>query len=400
MSRRLLLFGFAALALLLSLATSCAAQVMPPLAARPLSSMARQMAAPGGVRQITGHRPDLPYLVADPAVMPQPDGSVWVAGTGDILVWPSLEAMMRGEPAKKLVLNLYQRVGGRTVRLNPDELPWDLQFYERGGRRILLGGVMSPRPGTEHARWPDDNISRRIKIAEYDESLPGWVFREEAFFGTPDHQSFLGHAYGHQLYSENGQDYVFHEEVSYEADTATGQPRVGTGHFATELFVRRVGPQGPGEKIKVLGVKDLPLASTQRVIGGFLLEGPRVARYLVQGKPVHVVFYSTGDYPTKNYTVMAAYSTSGPLGPYQSIDDTGNQPLNLTAKMQDSVGLYGVGRAFPFTYQDKPWIIFHGARDIPGVDHSQWPKAEPIRHLYVAPLEMGFAPDGRFWIRL
>ncbi|HEY9842875.1 MAG TPA: hypothetical protein V6D23_20585, partial [Candidatus Obscuribacterales bacterium] len=198
---------------------------------------------------------------------------------------------------------------------------------------------------------------------------------------------------------ENSQDYVFHEEVSHEVDTATGQPRPGTGHFATELFVRRIGPDGPGEKHRILGVQDLPLSVTRRVIGGFLLEGPRPARYLVQGKPVHVVYFSTGDYPTKNYTVMAAYSTTGPLGPYKPVSENGN-PLNLTRRLQDRIGLYGVGRAFPFMYRNQPWVIFHGARDLPGVDHNQWPKAEPIRHLYVAPLEMGFRPDGSFWLKI
>lgn len=398
---RLLLTLSAFLALALPLTAACApltAAGRSSLPVRPATNVrlaANPANAPASVRQITGQRPDSPYLVADPAVQPQPDGSVWVSGTGDVLVWPSLDAMMAGGPARRLELQLYARVGGKIVALSGEELPWDLQFYTRSGRRILLGGVMTPRPGEDHAHWPGDNISRRIKIAEYDTALPGWVFAEQPFFGVADHESFLGHAYGHQLYNEQGKDYVFHEEVSAEVDTATGQPRAGTGHFATELFVREIGPQGPGDKIRILGVQDLPLETTRRVIGGFLLEGPRVARYVVQGKPVHVVFFSTGDYPTKNYTVMAAYSTSGPLGPYRPVLENGS-PLNLTRRLQDKIGLYGVGRAFPFSYHNQPWIIFHGARDIPGVDHSQWPKQEPIRHLYVAPLEMGFRPDGSF----
>ncbi|MEZ0370329.1 MAG: hypothetical protein ACAI44_14665 [Candidatus Sericytochromatia bacterium] len=396
MIRPLILSAACSLALLLPLAASCA-NSPAPVASWPLLRLA---AAPATtVRQITGLDPTAPWLVADPAIVPQPDGSVWVSGTGDLLAWPSLDALMAGVSAKKLDLRLYQRVGGKIVALNPEELPWDLQFYARGGRRLLLGGLMSPRPGSEHARWPDDNISRRIKRAQYDESLPGWVFDEAPYFGSTDYAHFPGHAYGHQLYSENSQDYVFHEEVSHEVDTATGQPRPGTGHFATELFVRRIGPDGPGEKHRILGVQDLPLSVTRRVIGGFLLEGPRLARYLVQGKPVHVVYFSTGDYPTKNYTVMAAYSTTGPLGPYKPVSENGN-PLNLTRRLQDRIGLYGVGRAFPFMYRNQPWVIFHGARDLPGVDHNQWPKAEPIRHLYVAPLEMGFRPDGSFWLKI
>lgn len=385
------------------LTSACAAQAIPQ-PNRPVglaaanTRQANAQAAQTKVRQVTGHRPDSPYLVADPAIMPQPDGSVLVAGTGDVLRWPSLDALMQGEPAKRVEMRLYQRLGNKIVELRDEELPWDLQFYEKNGRRTLLGGVMSPRPGTEHARWPDDNISRRIKIADYDASRSGWVFAEKPYFGTPDHNFFVGHAYGHQLYSENGQDYVFHEEVSQEVDTATGHPNGDSGHFATELFVRKIGHTGPGEKIKILGVQDMPLETTRRVIGGFLLEGPRVARYLVQGKPVHVVYFSTGDYPTKNYTVMAAYSTQGPLGPYKAVTEN-NRPLNLTKRIQDKIGLYGVGRAFPFMYRNQPWIIFHGARDIPGVDHNQWPKQEPIRHLYVAPLNMSFDAKGQFSVK-
>lgn len=382
--------------LLVSLAASCAAITAQrtPASLRAANSGPNALPAFDRVRQITGLSPQAPWRAADPALQPQPDGSVWISGTGDLLSWPGLDALMSGAAPSRRELKLFQRVGAEIVPLNPDELPWDLEFYTRQGKPVLLGGVMSPRPGASHARWPDDNISRRIRIADYDAGRGGWVFAEQPFFGTPDHQNWPGHAYGHQLWSEDGKDYVFHEEVSYEADDASGRPRQGTGHFATELFVRPIGPKGPGEKVRVLGVADLPLAATRRVIGGFLLEGPRPARYTVAGKPVHVVYFSTGDYPTKNYTVRAAYSTSGVLGPYRPVHDDTGAPLNLTGRLQDSLHLYGVGRAFPFSYQDQPWIVFHGAHDLPGVDHTQWPKQEPLRELFVAPLQMAWRADG------
>lgn len=353
----------------------------------------------GRVRQITGQTADAPR-VADPALQLQPDGSVWVSGTGALLSWPSLDALMVGQPPQARPLRLFERVRGQVVPLNDEELPWDLEFYQRGGRQLLIGGLMSPRPDAWHARWPADNISRRIKQATYDSRLSGWVFDETPLFGQVDFARFPGHSYGHQLFSEAGQDYLFHDQVSSEVDTLTGLPCPGSGHFATEIFLRRLSAAGEvSAPVRLLGIQDLPLEATRRVLGGFLLEGPRPARYVVQGRCVHVIFFSTGDYPTKNYTVRAAYSTQGLLGPYRPIGEPG-QPANLTADLQQRLGLYGVGRAFPFSYRGQSWILFHGAHDLPGVDHTRWPKQEPLRQLFVAPLEMGFDAAGRFWLRI
>lgn len=387
----------------LSLVFSACAARQPQLAVQtPVALNTQNQASPTGHpswRQITGQDPSFPWRVADPALMTQPDGSIWVAGTGDLLRFKNLGALVQGEKPERLELRLFQHVGKQIVPLHDEELPWDLQFYPRGTGQVLLGGVMSPRPGQLHARWPQDNLSRRIKQASYDTSRRGWVFAEKPLFGTPDHDNPLGHAYGHQLYSEKGQTYLFYEAISQEVNSETGQPDGDSGHYATELFVRPLNAQGQaGPERRILGRSDLPLDASRRVFGGFLLEGPRPTRYLVQGKTVHVVFFSTGDYPTKNYTVRAAYSTQGVLGPYRVVQDDQGRAANLTEKLQNDARLYGVGRAFPFEYQGQPWIIFHGAHDLPGVDHTVWPKEEPIRHLFIAPLSMGFHPDQRFWI--
>ncbi|HUP56000.1 MAG TPA: hypothetical protein VM598_01010, partial [Bdellovibrionota bacterium] len=42
------------------------------------------------------------------------------------------------------------------------------------------------------------------------------------------------------------------------------------------------------------------------------------------------------------------------------------------AQLQDEAGLHGVGRAFPFRDPSgQTWIVFHGATDVDGVDHSR-----------------------------
>lgn len=146
---------------------------------------------------------------------------------------------------------------------------------------------------------------------------------------------------------------MFHEEISNEG--------------ITEVFIRKMNsPFSTGKSKKIIGIENLPLLDTKRVGGGHLLEGPRYGTTMVKGKKIHLIFFSTGDFPTKNYATRVAYSLTSIDGPYTVIDG------DLT-KVAEEKGLHGVGRAFPFNFKGRDWIIFHGAKDIPGEDHTQWP---------------------------
>lgn len=137
-----------------------------------------------------GPRRDM--MVADPAIVEQND-SILVMGTGDVLKYKNIHALINGESPKKENLILFKEVsvGENKVilQMTPQELPWDLQIYEMNGVKYLYGGVMSPLPGLVEARWPEENISRRIKVATFDNKLKGWVFKESPVFGDINHHS-------------------------------------------------------------------------------------------------------------------------------------------------------------------------------------------------------------------
>lgn len=325
------------------------------------------------IKQIHCPGPGRDMMVADPAIVPATN-SILIMGTGDILKWRNLDSMISGSAPQRESLTLFKEVpaGGRKVvlPLTPPELPWDLQFYILNGQTHLYGGVMSPLPETNDARWPEDNISRRIKVATFDKTLQGWVFREQPVFGKVDHRSWPGHSYGQQIVKHLNSFYMFHEEISRDG--------------VTEIFVRKMlTPSQAGPAKKIIGIENLRADKTVRVDGGHLLEGPRYAN--ISGR--HFIFFSTGDFPTKNYATRVA-SSSNIEGPYQVIEDT-NGAIDLT-KAAQKFGLYGVGRAFPFKYQGKDWIIFHGAKDIPGVNHNVWPANLDRfqRCLFAAPIEL------------
>lgn len=301
--------------------------------------------------------PGREFMVADPAIVEQND-SILIMGTGDILKYKNISTLISGKAPVKESLTLFKEisVGERKVivHLADQELPWDLQFYEIEGKKYLYGGVMSPLPGTNDARWPDENISRRIKVATFDKTLKGWVFEEAPVFGKIDHRNWPGHSYGQQMIKSKNALYMFHEEISREG--------------ITEIFIRKMlTPFKAGKAKKLVGIEHLPLEQTRRVDGGQLLEGPRYSLTKINGQDVHLIYFSTGDFPTKNYATRVAYSVKGIEGPYSVFDGDITEAAEKT-------GLYGVGRAFPFTHMGKNWIIFHGAKDLPGVDHNRWPE--------------------------
>lgn len=325
------------------------------------------------IKQIHCPGPGREMMVADPAIVATA-GSVLVMGTGDILKWKNLDSLISGAAPQRETLNLFKEVmiGERKVSLPlaPPELPWDLQFYTLNGEAHLYGGVMTPLPNTNDARWPEDNISRRIKVATFDKTLKGWVFKEAPVFGKADHGRWPGHSYGQQIVRHQNTTFMLHEEISRDG--------------VTEIFIRRmITPLKAGAAKKIIGIENLKPDKTVRVDGGHLLEGPRYTN--ING--THFIFFSTGDFPTKNYATRVAYS-SHIEGPYKVIEDS-NGAIDLTLPAQ-RLGLYGVGRAFPFKYQGKDWVIFHGAKDIPGVNHNVWPANLDRfqRCLFAAPIQI------------
>lgn len=325
------------------------------------------------IKQIHCPGPGREMMVADPAIVPAA-GSVLVMGTGDILKWKNLDALISGSAPQREHLTLFKEVtiGDRQVvmPMSPPELPWDLQFYTLNGEAHLYGGLMSPLPNVNDARWPEDNISRRIKVATFDKKLKGWVFKEAPVFGKVDHQRWPGHSYGQQMAKHQNKFFMLHEEISRDG--------------VTEIFIRQmITPAKAGAAKKIISIEHLKPEKTVRVDGGHLLEGPR--HTVING--LHYIFFSTGDFPTKNYATRVAYSFNIE-GPYKVIEDQ-NGAIDLTLPAQ-KLGLYGVGRAFPFKYQGKDWIIFHGARDIPGVDHRVWPSNLDRfqRCLFAAPIKI------------
>lgn len=320
------------------------------------------------IKEVHCPGPGREMMVADPAIVPY-GNSILVMGTGDVLKWNSLDAMVAGNIPARETLKLFKEVtiGGqlKVLPLAPPELPWDLQFYTIGGQQYLYGGLMSPLPETSEARWPEDNISRRIKGAYYSPKLKGWVFKEAPVFGKVDHRSWSGHSYGQQIIRSGSSLFMLHEEISRDG--------------VTEIFIRKMlTPFKAGSPKKIVGIENLSLESTRRVDGGHLLEGPRYAN--ING--THFIFFSTGDFPTKNYATRVAYSANVE-GPYQVIDGDLTKPAH-------QFGLYGVGRGFPFKYKGQDWLIFHGAKDIPGVNHNVWPANLDHfqRCLFAAPLNI------------
>lgn len=300
--------------------------------------------------------PGREFGVADPAIVQEKE-SVLIMGTGDILAWKNLDALVSLQRPKKENLTLFKEITVNhrkvVIHMAPWELPWDLQFYEIDGIQYLYGGVMSPLPNLNDARWPEDNISRRIKVATFDHDLEGWVFREQPVFGTINHDAWKGHSYGQQIIKNGNRFVMFHEEITRDG--------------VTEIYLRKMEtPFHAGKSKKLIGIEDIAEESSRRVDGGHLLEGPRYTKTKIDGRDVHLIFFSTGDFPTKNYATRVAYSFTSLEGPYTVIPD------DITKAAEDQ-GLYGVGRAFPFQYKGKNWIVFHGAKDLPGVDHTKWP---------------------------
>lgn len=322
--------------------------------------------------------PGRDFGVADPAIVQEKD-SVLIMGTGDILKYRNLDSLVGLQKAKKENLVLFKEITVHNrkvvIHMAPWELPWDLQFYDIDGTKYLYGGVMSPLPNLNDARWPEDNISRRIKVATFDDNLDGWVFRETPVFGEINHREWKGHSYGQQMIKHGNSFVMFHEEITRDG--------------VTEIYLRKMdSPFKAGKAKKLVGIENLSEEASRRVDGGHLLEGPRYIKTKVDNRDVHLIYFSTGDFPTKNYATRVAYSFKSIEGPYTVIEE------DITKPAEDK-GLYGVGRAFPFMHKGKNWIVFHGAKDLPGVDHNKWPENLDtfVRCLFISEIKLEMKKD-------
>jgi hypothetical protein len=382
------------------------------------------------MKQLTGVGSDfgLPP-VTDPSLSVQSDGSVLVEGTSNIeaessteaiLYWPNLKSLVQGLQPTRQPIRLLKEVQLEdqfvVVPLVPDEIPWDLEIYSLLGQSYLYAGVMTPEVGLQNAMG-DDNISRRVRVAETSDQGKTWVFKKDPVFGTPSFTNWIGHSYGHQLIqSADGITYMFHDMVSGIVDDSTGLPTSSGGFTKTELFARILDPQNPmktltsvpevsgarvvtlssGEKVyKILGIEDLPLESSHREGGGYLLEGARPRKIEIQKgselKTLYLILFSTGDYPLKNYTIRAAISEGGILGPYQVYKENG-VPKDLGDEMKNSMGFHALGRGFSFDYEGENWLLFHAEADLPGLDYTTtWRDVQ--QSIFVAPLDIHYDGD-------
>jgi hypothetical protein len=312
-------------------------------------------------------------------------------GTGGQRKWKSMDHLLRALPplASSPIRFLQQVIGpdGKMALLevNPGNI-WDPQTYLLDGRQYLYAGVTTPVWNEEQGQYAEANISRRIKVAEYDAKLKAWVFHYEPVFGTLSFDHWLGHCYGHQLVWNDGRLYMMHDEVSREVNLQTGETQPGSGVFATEIFLREMhSPLRASETAtKIQGIEDLPLELTRRSskIGGYLIEGPRYARVQVGDQELHLIWVSTRDYPTKGYSIVLLISETGFHGPYRAYREEG-RVVNFSEALERAHSLHGVGRAFPFEHAGQNWLVLHGADDQEGIDHSDWDKT----------IEAGFERD-------
>lgn len=298
--------------------------------------------------------------------------------------------------------------------------PWDLRKYWVSGaggtgKEILVGGAMSPSAGRPIAVWPDDNINRRIFMFRLDD-LGAWV-RDVFPIAGKVAQEWTGHSYGGNFFQPGQSDlntinpnggnpiYFFFEKVSEDR----------RGPYKTEIFVKKVDSLAPpsssafrsgrstpgGEETKLIGVGTPPRPSTQRTVGGYLVEGPRPIQMDIQGQRFYIIAFSSGDFPTDSYTLNYAWSRNV-TGPYQTVmNRDGTDFLDLGLEIKAKYNLSWVGRpSFFRTPSGNYEMLFHGVSKniLPDNDYTKWPKKYELwqffRSLFKANLQVLLNADG------
>jgi hypothetical protein len=374
----------------------------------------------GGLTQITGKGIRVGQTrfrrrePADPFVDVLPGGKVRVYGTGPrgrrdgghgYLEWNSLEAMIAGADPATGILRLEPKLAG------PGAQPWDLYMHRwPEGPEVLYAGVMTPSGRrTVHARWPDDNWTRRVFA--FTRARDGrWIMRPQPLFNAvaPDEApSMVGHAYGHHFKTVRRQTkagpieetWLMHEEVAREIETPSGK------RLVTELFARKMIDPFTASKarVRLLGVGDPPRLG-RRANGDYLLEGPRPFEVSIAGEKLHFITFSSADFANDRYDIHFAWRRGDGIGRYTPITrraaDGSEELLPFAERLKARYGLSWVGRAHVLPRGDGSLIaVFHGVRKAihPDADYSG---AQPTRvhefhrDLYVAPLKVSLARDG------
>ena len=262
-------------------------------------------------------------------------------------------------------------------------MPWDIRKFRVNGpndqsTEMLLGGAMSASGDHDVPFWPDDNINRRIYIFRQN-SIDSWI-RDLSPLSSPLSSGWVGHSYGGNLIQEDAELNVidpslknkialFYEKVSVEKMNFP----VNTELFAMELD-SSLNPV-PGTETKIFDVSSNYL-SLRRTIGGLLAEGPRPVQVLIKGEKFFLVGFSSGDFPSDQYTLNFLWSRSL-MGPYQPILNSDRSDLlDFGIKIKNRYNLSWLGRPSLFKTPDGEFeILFHAVRKdvIPENDYSRWP---------------------------
>ncbi|HEX4922781.1 MAG TPA: hypothetical protein VFV50_01805, partial [Bdellovibrionales bacterium] len=352
--------------------------------------------APGLV-QLTGTHLQKGQTVHTRPELPDPsppfvaaDGSVEVYGSAlHYIRFQNWDVFARGGPFELVDLDLRYPAGA--MMSNVYGHPWDVLKarirYKTSTREILIAGSMSPTGGRARARWPHDNVTRRLFAFECHDGV--WTRHQRPLFGDP-HSGWVGHCYGGNLYQRGceltgefdfaSEDpaYLFYERVT-EGDRERG-PRV------TELFARRLySLERAGAEVKILGAGDPPWPSTRRTIGGTLVEGPRPVRMSAGGEEFYVLGFSSGDFPTDKYALNWAWSREI-LGPYEpALTSDGADLADLGHDVREQFHLSWTGRPVFYQTPEGSWeMMFHGVHKavLPENDYKHWPERYKLWEFY------------------
>jgi hypothetical protein len=353
--------------------------------------------------------------LADPAPpLVTERGEVEIYGSGRyFLRYASWSEFERGGAYRIVPLDL--RYPGGESYTGTYTHPWDLRKYRveapgEPGREVLVGGAMSATEGRAAARWPEDNINRRIFLFHRD-ATDRWIRARTPLVGEVA-SGWLGHSYGGNFFQPGaahpgvlrpgatGDILFFYEKVDEVGPMGDGTP----GPFRTQIYARRVAAGSlatTGPEVRIIGVGEPPYPATRRSIGGYLVEGPRPIELRIAGRTLYLVTFSSGDFPTDGYAMNYAWATR-PLGPYHPVlDRSGTDLVDLGAELKQRHGLSWVGR--PVIYRTRPGqyeMLFHAVRRnlLPDNDYRRWPTRYPLwrffRSIFKVRLRIQLAPDG------
>ncbi|HXH30878.1 MAG TPA: hypothetical protein VNJ01_08700 [Bacteriovoracaceae bacterium] len=305
------------------------------------------------------------------------DGSVSLYGSGsDYLKFPlknglpGIHSLITGGRPTIESFKMSHPDGTLLKPLELVEVPWDvtLETWPKWNHvKIMYGGVMTPPKGQLNARWPVDNIGRRV----YAFKLVNGIWRREKTPLTyPLTDNWIGHSYGHHFISdENGKTWMFYDRVSEQKNN---QP------WKTEIFAKElISPTRTSSKEhKIIGISAKPYPAQIRHFGGSLVEGPRPFAISVAGKKVYVISFSSGDFATNHYSINLAWSKKL-LGPYQLVLNSAGSDLEdfgYHLRKGNHFG-WGPSRAAFFQYKDQWYTLFQAVRTRlwPMQDFETWP---------------------------